>query len=983
MFQNLKIRTKLSIAFLLMSSIAFITNGVISVRTSNTALAELAFSQLESLREVKKTHIERFFIERERNMGALLGTVALFEQSAFEKMHSVQLEKKAQVEEYVQQWRDDITVLSATNSLQNMGNFEMLLDGQGGVKLATLDMYEKQYLGNSLKHYVQKYHYADVLLITERGNIVYSTDRGSDLGQNVLEDPLRQTSLSACFLKGMQGVAVRDFAPYPNIESPYSAFIAAPVLSELLKKPIGVVVLRIDSQRLNSIVQRREGMGHTGETYLVGQNEEGTRLLSDQVIRSGKMGESISDVDVDETLSGSDGALIKMGHDGDMEITRYDPLELRGLQWGMITSMSLEEAIAPTLAEETDDYFTQFIHQYGYSDLFLIHPGGTVFHSVTHHSDYGSNLFDGPYASTGLGQVFRKVMDSQASSFSDFQPYAPLDGQPVAFIAQPVMKAGTIELVVAVQIPIDEINSIMQERSGMGKTGETYLVGPEMLMRSDSYNAPDHYSVLASFTSPETGVVNTRATREALAGNTDKATIANYVDKTVLSAYTPLNIWDTRWALIAEMSSDEAFASARRLTLIMRNAAIVEFAIIAVFSFIVSGYITRPIHSLVQLAQKVSEGELSSVSQEKRFGRDEIGILAQAFQNVVIYFREMADIATSIAKGDLRKDVVPKSDRDTLGQALQQMIAYLHEMAAVATTFAEGDLRREVAPRSEFDVLGKAFHSMMTLRRLIQQIIESAQQLGNSADQLTHISDMMASGSEQTSRQVHAVSINSQQMNQNINSVSTAAEEYTASIRDVSRNITEVAHLITVAVETTQAADTTITDLESRSVEIGEITKVITSITQQTNLLALNATIEAARAGEVGRGFVVVANEVKNLAKETALSAEDIARLIEAIRNSIHEAKDAITHVLEIVHQVNDLSDFITTAIEQQASTTKEISCNIMDVATGSDEITRSMSEVTSAANHSSENAVTVQRAAGELATLAEQLRHVVEQFKI
>jgi methyl-accepting chemotaxis protein len=225
--------------------------------------------------------------------------------------------------------------------------------------------------------------------------------------------------------------------------------------------------------------------------------------------------------------------------------------------------------------------------------------------------------------------------------------------------------------------------------------------------------------------------------------------------------------------------------------------------------------------------------------------------------------------------------------------------------------------------------------------------------------------------------------VSNQQMNQNINSVSTSTEEYAASIQKVSRNIEEVAHLITVVVEATNTANTTITDLESRSVEIGEISKVITSITQQTNLLALNATIEAARAGEVGRGFVVVASEVKNLAKETAKSAEEITHLIEAIQTGIRETKKAVTHVLEVVHQVHALSDSITSSVEQQAATTKEISHNITEVARGSDGITLSMREVTSAASYALEKAASVQWATRELAELAEQLRHLVEQFKI
>jgi methyl-accepting chemotaxis protein len=304
-------------------------------------------------------------------------------------------------------------------------------------------------------------------------------------------------------------------------------------------------------------------------------------------------------------------------------------------------------------------------------------------------------------------------------------------------------------------------------------------------------------------------------------------------------------------------------------------------------------------------------------------------------------------------------------------------------MAAAAAAFSEGDLRQAVSPRSEFDALGRAFQDMQAIRGIIRQIMDGSRHLGESADDLTRISALMASGSEQTSRQVQSVSDNSLQINQNINSVSSATEEFAASIRNISRNLTDVSENISAAVDAAKTASDTMTTLESHSGEIGNIIQVITSVTQQTNLLALNATIEAARAGEIGRGFVVVANEVKELAKETARSTEDITHRIDTIQSSIREAKESMTQVSDVIALVHMLSSDITHAVEQQTVTTNEISENILDVAQGSDEITQSIAEVTTVASHASAHADSVQKAARELAALADELRGLVEQFKI
>ncbi|GAK58527.1 methyl-accepting chemotaxis sensory transducer [Candidatus Vecturithrix granuli] len=418
----------------------------------------------------------------------------------------------------------------------------------------------------------------------------------------------------------------------------------------------------------------------------------------------------------------------------------------------------------------------------------------------------------------------------------------------------------------------------------------------------------------------------------------------------------------------------------------MANVIINFLLIMAVESIVVLALvrsnITIPLRHLTRVARQIAEGDIDVRLPVVR-SRNEIGSFTHAFEAMIAYIKAIADVALSISEGDLRRKVTPRSTQDQLGKAFQRMSAYLQEMASAATDIAQGDLSRELQPKNEYDLLGIAFQNMKSLRQHVCHVIAESSQLRSASEKLTQISAQMASNAEQASRQVHTVSSHSQQINKNMNEISTAMEEFAASIREVSQHINQVREIVKTAVDTASTANNTMTHLEGRSQEIGDIINVITTITQQTNLLALNATIEAARAGDSGKGFAVVASEVKDLSREITASAKNVTQRVEAIQTSSSNAVNAITHIANITTQIHDISRSIGVSVEEQSITANEISRHIFETANDSNQIASTITDVANMVHDSSTQAVDVQKAAEELAILADRLQEVVGAFKI
>jgi methyl-accepting chemotaxis protein len=335
---------------------------------------------------------------------------------------------------------------------------------------------------------------------------------------------------------------------------------------------------------------------------------------------------------------------------------------------------------------------------------------------------------------------------------------------------------------------------------------------------------------------------------------------------------------DRQSTAIRATAATDAGAARRTATLTLVLTGVL-LALTVAMAVLVVVSITRPLRRVTTVAEHLATGDVSQVIDYE--SRDELGHLAGSFRRLAQYMRESAELATALAGGDLTRTVRPHGEQDLLGNAMRDTVTRLNV--------------------------------------IVGQIAACAAQLSSSANQLLDGNAVLV----ETSRSTMAEA----------SSVSAASQEMIASIVEISRGTSHAAGVAIDAVATAVRARQVIEDLSAASQEINDVVGLIQTIAAQTNLLALNATIEAARAGDAGKGFGVVADEVKQLAQQTAEATTSITRHVHSIQAGSTAAAAAVSQIADIVQKVNDIATTITSAVEQQTATTSEISRNVAGVA--------------------------------------------------
>ena len=316
----------------------------------------------------------------------------------------------------------------------------------------------------------------------------------------------------------------------------------------------------------------------------------------------------------------------------------------------------------------------------------------------------------------------------------------------------------------------------------------------------------------------------------------------------------------------------------------------------------------------------------------------------------------------------------------------RKIVQSLTKVTYVCDGLADGDLTRHTGldTRDEPGRMGRSLDTALArLRTTITTIEGSAASLAGASEQMNSTTATIATSAERTSAQAQAVSAAAEQVSRSVETVSSGGEQMGASIREISLNAAEAARVASEAVTVTSMTSATMNKLGESSAEIGNVIKTITAIAEQTNLLALNATIEAARAGEAGKGFAVVASEVKDLAQETARATGDISRRVEAIQADTSGAVSAIEEISVVIERISEFQTTIASAVEQQTATTTEMNRSVAEAASGSGEIAQNITGVAEAARMTSESVAQTQQATAELARMSTELSGLVSTFRI
>jgi len=271
-------------------------------------------------------------------------------------------------------------------------------------------------------------------------------------------------------------------------------------------------------------------------------------------------------------------------------------------------------------------WFRKFLKGRGYYDIFLFTPAGDLIYTVVKEADYATNFkAGGPWADTDLGMVFRTVNDNPTpgyQTFTDFETYGPSNDAPASFIAQPVFDGGGTYLgVLGFQIPIGRINQVMQISAGLGETGEAYMVGADLLMRSDS-------QFVSNSTVLETKV-DTEPARKALAGETGVEIVPEYRGMAMVTAFGPLEFMGVRWAVIAEIGQAELLAPVAETGTFMIVAVALILVLVTAMGIVLARGMSRPIVEMTQNMRRLAAGELDiEIGFTDRV--DEIGAMAGA-----------------------------------------------------------------------------------------------------------------------------------------------------------------------------------------------------------------------------------------------------------------------------------------------------------------------------------------------------------------
>ncbi len=455
------------------------------------------------------------------------------------------------------------------------------------------------------------------------------------------------------------------------------------------------------------------------------------------------------------------------------------------------------------------------IMKMGFYDVFIIDKTGNIIYTDTHEADYGTNLVNGKYSDSNLAEGFLKTLTTGEVTFMDFKYYQP-SSEPASFIITPLTDVHNNNAIVgafAVQISLDKINKIMNDSEGLGESGETYLVGSDGLLRSNS-RLDSNLTVNNSFENHI--AIKTEAIKNALSGKNETKFIKDYRGVEVLSSYEPVKIHDKKWAIVAEIDKSEALAAVYNLKINSLVIFLLSIITIVIAAILITKSITKPINRLVKdinqnslfvasasnqlknSSQQLAEGsteqassiqEISStleetssmVTQNSRNSQESVNIASCVSHSSNKANREMDDMMKSM--GDLKQS----------SNEIAKIIKVIDEIAFQTNILA---LNAAVEAARAGDA-GQGFAVVAEeVRNLAQKSAQAAKNTAGIIEDNVNISEQGVMISRQVKDSLNEINTQSEKVNALLGEIAEASQEQAQGLLEVNKSISSIDQVI-------------------------------------------------------------------------------------------------------------------------------------------------------------------------------------------